>query len=233
MTDTPFDPIAALHELGEGIPAPQPIELPLPADKNHPAAKAAAEAGFKVVTTQDDLRDYMIGEGLPADRVDYALGRTEVLPMQTGKPLDFEYDTGHVISDLKPAEVVNPKEIAGSKKPAIWSVMPRWVALAVGRVMSVGAAKYGKFNYRESAITASTYEDAIERHASLWFDGEDNDPETGVSHLASVIASCLLLMDAQRTGKLSDDRQKTGIVRQQLDELERLLVDLPLPQRKA
>jgi hypothetical protein len=124
--------------------------------------------------------------------------------------------------------VVNPKELAGAKKPATWSVMPRWVMLQVGRVMSVGAAKYSPFNYRESRIAASTYQDAMERHLQLWFDGEDNDDETGVSHLASVIASCALLMDAQATGKLDDDRQKTGLVRPQLDALEQLLIDKPL-----
>jgi hypothetical protein len=100
--------------------------------------------------------------------------------------------------------------------------------LQVGRVMSVGAAKYSPFNYRESRIAASTYQDAMERHLQLWFDGEDNDDETGVSHLASVIASCALLMDAQATGKLDDDRQKTGLVRPQLDALEQLLIDKPL-----
>jgi len=131
------------------------------------------------------------------------------------------------------SEFVNPKETAGAKKPSVWSVFPRWVVLAVGRVMSVGAAKYGAFNYRQSRISASIYEDAIERHAALWFDGEDNDPETGVSHLASVMASCILLMDAQRTGQLDDNRQKTGIVRQELDALEKLLVTLPLPARRA
>lgn len=127
--------------------------------------------------------------------------------------------------------VVNPKELAGAKKPATWSVMPRWVMLQVGRVMSVGAAKYSAFNYRESSISASTYQDAIERHLALWFDGEDNDDETGVSHLASVIASCALLMDAQATGKLDDDRQKTGIVREQLKSLEQLLISKPLPKK--
>lgn len=131
-----------------------------------------------------------------------------------------------------PEPVVNPKELAGAKKPATWSVMPRWVMLQVGRVMSVGAAKYGAFNYRESSISASTYQDAIERHLALWFDGEDNDDETGVSHLASVIASCALLMDAQATGKLDDDRQKTGIVREQLKSLEQLLIDKKLPKKK-
>jgi hypothetical protein len=96
--------------------------------------------------------------------------------------------------------------------------------------MSVGAAKYGAFNYRESNISASVYQDAMERHLQLWFDGEDNDPETGVSHLASVIASCSLLMDAQLTGKLHDDRQKTGVVRKYLDQLQDLLKTLPLPK---
>lgn len=130
-------------------------------------------------------------------------------------------------------EVINPKEIAGSKKPAIWACMPRWVVLLVGRVMSVGAAKYGPFNYRQSRIACSTYQDAIERHSQLWFDGEDDDPETGVSHLASIMASCALLLDAQATGMLEDDRQKTGIVRRKLDELTQLLTDLPLHSRKA
>lgn len=128
--------------------------------------------------------------------------------------------------------VVNPKEIAGSKKPATWSVMPRWVVLIVGRVMQVGAAKYGAFNYRESSIAASTYQDAIERHLQLWFDGQDNDDETGESHLASVIASCSLLMDAQASGKLHDDRQKTGLVAPTLARLTKRLKDEPLPTRQ-
>lgn len=131
------------------------------------------------------------------------------------------------------APTVNPKEIAGSKKPPTWSVMPRWVTLLVGRVMSIGAAKYGAFNYRESRIAASTYQDAIERHAQLWFDGEDNDPETGVSHLASIISSCTLLLDAQASGKLDDDRQKTGLSRKALDELGEVMKTVPLPARQA
>ena len=116
--------------------------------------------------------------------------------------------------------VVNPKEAAGSMKPATWSVTPRWVTLLLGRIMSVGAHKYGAFNFRDSNISASVYQDAMERHSQLWFDGEDNDPETGESHLVSIIASCTLLLDAQATGRLVDDRQQTGLVRKTLDRLE-------------
>lgn len=128
--------------------------------------------------------------------------------------------------------VVNPKEATGSKKPGVYSVFPRWVSLLVGRVMETGASKYGKFNYRDSSIAADTYEDAMERHAQLWFDGEDNDPESGVSHLAHVIACATLLLDAQATGKLHDNRQKTGIVRRTIDQLEALRKTLPFPGDK-
>jgi len=183
----PFDPIAALA--AEGLPAPQPIELP-------PASEIVADAN--------------------------------------GSIFGITYDNGVTISKLrmdsiKVGDVVNPKEAAGSKKPGVWSVFPRWVSLLVGRVMETGASKYGKFNYRDSAIAASTYEDAMERHAQLWFDGEDNDPESGVSHLAHVIACATLLLDAQATGKLVDNRQKTGVVRRTLNELEELRRTLPLP----
>jgi len=128
--------------------------------------------------------------------------------------------------------VVNPKEAAGSKKARVFSVFPRWVSLLVGRVMETGASKYGKFNYRDSAIAASTYEDAMERHAQLWFDGEDTDSESGVSHLAHVIACATLLLDAQATGKLTDDRQKTGLVRRKLEELEEIRRTIPLHGNK-
>lgn len=163
---------------------------------------------------------------------DYAGFAMDVCPCQDSGPVPVGTDCSALERRVL-ASAVNPKELAGAKKPASWSVMPRWVALQVGRVMSVGAAKYGAFNYRETPIAASTYQDALERHLALWFDGEDNDAETGVSHLASAIASCTLLLDAQATGQLVDDRQKTGLVRKTLDALEGLLVSLPLPQAKA
>lgn len=138
---------------------------------------------------------------------------------------------------MSSTQAVNPKEATGAKKQRVWAVTPRWVVLLLGRVMSVGAFKYGAFNFRDTPIAAQTYQDAIERHLQLWFDGEDDDLETdengvmvgsGVSHLASVIASCALLLDAQQTGKLVDDRQKTGIVRRTLDQLKQLSVDYPI-----
>lgn len=171
--------------------------------------------------SRDELYEKMVTEAAP--------GAVVVLPHSVDPTDAASLYTMHRTDPASP--VTNPKEGAGSQKPPTWSVMPRWVNLLVGRVMQIGAAKYDAFNYREAPITASTYEDAMERHAQLWFDGEDSDPETGVSHLASIMASCALLLDSQAGGMLVDNRQKTGKVRKALDELEALRKSMPLPPK--
>lgn len=76
-----------------------------------------------------------------------------------------------------------------------------------------GALKYGPYNWRNSGVKASTYQGAILRHLSAWARGENTDKGSGVSHLAHIIASCNLLLDAEHCGKLEDDRpvQKLSI----------------------
>lgn len=125
---------------------------------------------------------------------------------------------------------VNPKQAAGMAKSPTGTIMPTWFDFEEGHVMSIGAHKYGAFNYREASIEALTYYDAMKRHIELWFDGEDNDPETGVSHLASVAVNCKLLRDCQEMGTLIDNRQKTGLVRKCLDRLDALRKTLPILQ---
>lgn len=174
------------------------------------------------VESKSQLLEELNKVGMPQDVQDQLLAELR----------DFGVFADAVEESLDTASAVNPKEIAGSKKPGVFSVFPRWVSLLVGRVMETGASKYGKFNYRDSTISASVYEDAMERHAQLWFDGEDNDPESGVSHLAHVIACATLLLDAQASGKLHDNRQKTGVVRRTLSHLEQLRKDLPFPGDK-
>lgn len=74
-----------------------------------------------------------------------------------------------------------------------------------------GANKYGAWNWRESGVKCSTYYAAILRHLTMWADGEDNDPDSHISHLAHIIASCNILLDAEYCGVLEDDRPKVKI----------------------
>ena len=105
----------------------------------------------------------------------------------------------------------NPKEAIGASM-APMNACPNTALIELYNVMGGGAWKYGLYNFRDTDISAMTYIGAIRRHFMLWEDGEDNDPESQQSHLAHIMACCALAIDAGHTGKLIDDRSKTGVV---------------------
>lgn len=108
------------------------------------------------------------------------------------------------------AKAVNPKTAAGAKKPSLISVIPTASLLILGKVMQTGADKYGAFNWRDTKVPAETYLDAAMRHLISYSDGEDVDPESGVSHLGHVMACCAILIDAKVNNMLEDDRPTKG-----------------------
>ena len=102
----------------------------------------------------------------------------------------------------------NPKaETAGDKAP--FNLIPMTALAEMALVMCLGAEKYGPYNYRNVVIDTDVYVGAINRHFALWQDGEDDDPEGG-KHLAAIMSCCALLLDAQVTGKIKDNRSLTG-----------------------
>jgi hypothetical protein len=78
-------------------------------------------------------------------------------------------------------------------------------------VQKLGAEKYGPYNWRKTGVCASTYVSAIMRHLNAWRDGEDLDPESGISHIAHIATSCNILLDAGHCGTLQDDRNKKPV----------------------
>ena len=99
----------------------------------------------------------------------------------------------------------NPKDAVGIKK-APMSTVSAPVMLAVGLAMMEGARKYGRHNYRISGVRASVYYDAAMRHLMAWWEGEDLDPDSGLSHIIKAIACMTVLADADMNGKVTDDR---------------------------
>lgn len=99
----------------------------------------------------------------------------------------------------------NPKDAVGIRKPPM-STVSAPVLLEVGLAMLEGARKYGRHNYRVAAVRASVYYDATFRHMMQWFEGEDIDPDSGLSHITKAIASLCVLRDAMIQDKLVDDR---------------------------
>lgn len=65
----------------------------------------------------------------------------------------------------------------------------------VGRVLTFGAYKYGAHNWRRGFAYSRLIAASL-RHLFSFAKGEDNDPETGESHLDHAIC-CLLFLSAQ------------------------------------
>jgi hypothetical protein len=99
----------------------------------------------------------------------------------------------------------NPKDLFGSKKLSI-SAVPHNVLGELAVAMQEGADKYGRHNYRSIPVKASIYHDAVFRHMAAWWEGEDIDPDSKLSHITKAIASLAVLRDAMHRGNWIDDR---------------------------
>lgn len=88
-----------------------------------------------------------------------------------------------------------------------WDLVP-WDAMEpVVRVLTHGAKKYGDRNW-EAAFDWSRPYAALLRHVTAWFRGEDNDPESGISHLAHAACNILFMLAFVLRGRGIDNRPK-------------------------
>lgn len=105
------------------------------------------------------------------------------------------------------SKLSNPKDVIGTKKPAWFTYIPLRVLINVGIALLEGALKYSRHNYRPAGIRASVYMDAcVSRHLTAWWEGEDIDPDSGLSHVDKAIASLVVLRDGMLEGNWTDDR---------------------------
>lgn len=99
----------------------------------------------------------------------------------------------------------NPKDAIGIAKVPL-SCVPMPVMQEVGLALMEGGLKYGRHNWRAIGVRASVYFDATMRHLAQWWEGEDFDSESGLSHVTKAISSLTVLRDAMIQGKVTDDR---------------------------
>jgi hypothetical protein len=99
----------------------------------------------------------------------------------------------------------NPKDAVGSTKPGV-SAVPSPVLFFFAAAMFEGHLKYGGHNWRAMGVRASIYYNALWRHVSAWWCGENIDPDSGLPHLAKAMACLGILLDAQLNKQMSDDR---------------------------
>jgi hypothetical protein len=78
-------------------------------------------------------------------------------------------------------------------------------------VLTYGLNKYGKDSWREGEmIQWSRVYSSLQRHLFAFQAGEDNDPETGYSHLAHAACNILMMIEHTYINPQGDDRATTA-----------------------
>jgi len=76
----------------------------------------------------------------------------------------------------------------------------------VADVMTMGAEKYARNNWKEGGPFSES-EDSLLRHLTAFHNCQDNDPESGKSHLAHIICNAAFILENyERFGGEFDDR---------------------------
>ncbi len=100
----------------------------------------------------------------------------------------------------------NPKDAVGVRKWRQYCTVPITIIWELGVAMLEGARKYGRHNYRVAGVRASVYVDAAKGHIDSWWEGEDIDEDSGLSHITKAMASLAVLRDAMLNDLVTDDR---------------------------
>ncbi len=110
----------------------------------------------------------------------------------------------------------NPKDAVGVRKVGTFSCLPAPVLFEASIAMLEGGRRYGRHNYRVAGVRASVYYDACLRNILSWWEGEDLDPDTGLSHVTKAITSLMVLRDAMIQKKWTDaPRRQTWLLSKQ------------------
>lgn len=73
-----------------------------------------------------------------------------------------------------------------------WGLVPQKSLIPMVRVLEFGARKYSPWNWAKGLPTVEICE-SLKRHLDAFLAGEDNDPESGLSHIGHIQCNALFL----------------------------------------
>lgn len=100
----------------------------------------------------------------------------------------------------RPADV-GSKDDSGKART---DLLPVAALVEVSRVFEFGAGKYGEYNWK--GLSVSRLYGAALRHLFAWWRGQDDDDETGRSHLAHAACCVLMALEQMLDRREYDDR---------------------------
>lgn len=182
--------------------------------------KIAQAQGLEILYLDTTLDGFMFVKGDQAADVPMAQGID-------GNPLDLRLNLKDIpglkiietnMATAVPPGMDNPKDLIGMTKPPL-RLLPGPALIRLSKVMELGAKKYGPYNWRQKAVRYTVYLEAAMRHILSALDGEETDPQSKQSHAAHAGACMMIILDAQSTGHLIDDRPVPGVTAKLIEEL--------------
>lgn len=109
--------------------------------------------------------------------------------------------------DLKKVKEIMEGKKYDEEKAKLYLLPPKSI-LEVGKVLTYGADKYDAENWRKVDDLQNRYTSAALRHIFAHIDGEADDPETGLSHLAHAMCCLLFKLEDELLGKSEEERAR-------------------------
>jgi len=89
--------------------------------------------------------------------------------------------------------VTSDQSVKADAGKARWGLVP-WAAVKLlADVVTFGATKYGDGSWRR--VEVERYHDALHRHLHAWRCGEQNDPDSGLPHLAHALCNVAFMLE--------------------------------------
>jgi hypothetical protein len=95
-----------------------------------------------------------------------------------------------VANEREEKEAVKEKALRYNQDKPRWSLVHFKSLIPFVRVMEFGAKKYAPDNWKKGMDRKQLLDCAM-RHLTALMDGEENDPETGLSHMGHVICNAM------------------------------------------
>lgn len=88
-----------------------------------------------------------------------------------------------------------------------WGLVPQSALLPMVEVLEFGANKYDAWNWTKGLSVVEICE-SMKRHLDAFMEGEDNDKESGISHVGHIQCNALFLSWMLKNKPEFDDRWK-------------------------
>jgi hypothetical protein len=166
------------------------MAIPCPAQVDEPCINCGARPGDPCRWSRQQRKAFE--HGVPEEALNDAFEPMRLVPR-----------------DCQNENPANPKQAFGDRKVPLALVPPASV-IYEAEAMSIGADKYGPYNWRALPVEMMTYIHATLRHIYAVVDGEWLDQETGKPHIGHAKACMGIIADSHELGILIDNRPVPG-----------------------